>query len=283
MSGDDSNRPDDGELPPVVEDPPLTYGSYLRIPELLDLQRRLSDPPHHDEMLFIVIHQVYELWFKQLLHELDATVEAFDAGEVLHAHKVLQRVVAIQQVLREQIRVLETMTPREFADFRARLSPASGFQSVQFRELETLSGIKDERYLRYHRDDPDGHARLERRLRARTIWDAFVGLLHQRGFDVPAEAPDEGTDGARRLVEALRRIYAHNEDFYELYLLCESLLEYDENFQVWRFVHVKMVERIIGTRTGTGGSSGAHYLRSTLSKRFFPELWEVRSHIDDAG
>jgi tryptophan 2,3-dioxygenase len=277
----DADVPDvpDEVLPPVVKDAPVTYTSYLRVRELVSLQQPLSEPPHHDEMLFIVIHQVYELWFKQLLHEVDAAIRSLEAGRVLEVHKVFKRVTAIQRVLIEQIQVLETMTPQDFEVFRSRLNPASGFQSWQFRALEITSGLHDDRYLVFHEADPAVHATLQRRLEGRTIWDAFVSLLRRRGFDVPDRAPEPGSDDSERVVQALKAIYDRAHDHYDLYLTCELLVDYDELFQVWRFCHVEMVERTIGARKGTGGSSGAKYLRSTLKKRFFPELWEVRSRL----
>lgn len=271
--------PDDAVLPPVLEDPPLTYTSYLKVDDLLSLQHRLSEPPHHDEMLFILIHQVYELWFKQLLHEIDHAIVAFDADRLLRAHKIFKRVTAIQRVLIAQLPVLETMTPQDFEVFRARLNPASGFQSLQFRALEAVSGSKDPRYLAFHKHDPVAHQALVDRLGSPTVYDAFIGYLHRAGFDVPNEAPAPDTPDSERVIEALRQVYTEAETHYALYLTCEHLIEYDEQFQLWRFAHVKMVERTIGMRRGTGGSSGAKYLRSTLSKRFFHELWEVRSHL----
>ncbi|MEZ4265084.1 MAG: tryptophan 2,3-dioxygenase family protein [Myxococcota bacterium] len=268
---------DPSELPPVLTDAPLTYGSYLRVPELLTLQERLSVPAHHDEMLFIIIHQVYELWFKQLLHEADAALAALDADQVLKAHKIFKRITTIQRVLNAQIAILETMTPQDFDVFRARLNPASGFQSQQFRELEFLSGLKDERYLKFHAHDAAATARLKARLAAPTIWDAFVALLRRRGFGLPDPTPAEGEASWDALLESLAEIYRHPEANYDLYLTCELLVDYDELLQLWRFAHVKMVERTIGMRRGTGGSSGAKYLATTLSRRCFPALWDLRS------
>ena len=269
----------DDQLPPVIENPSVTYNSYLKVNELLDLQHPLSTPAHHDEMLFILIHQVYELWFKQLLHEVDAAVSAMDADQILPVHKILKRVTAIQDVLQSQLSVLETMTPQDFGVFRERLNPASGFQSYQFRELEYLSGLKDDRYLAFHKTNPEATGRLEARLGSATLWDAFSGLLSRSGFEVTPTAPEHGSPESNSLVRALHTIYENNENHYALYLACEYLVDYDERFQIWRFGHVKMVERTIGMKHGTGGSSGAAYLRTTLSKRFFPELWDVRSFL----
>lgn len=273
----------EGALPPTPKRDDLTYSSYLAIEELLSLQRPISEPAHHDEHLFILIHQVYELWFRQLLHELDAALQAFTTDRVLVAHKIFRRVSTIQRVLNLQVSVLETMSPEDFAGFRDRLNPASGFQSSQFREVEFLSGIKDRRYLRFHQNDPDTLARLERRLNAPTLYDAFVGVLQRRGFDVASVAPEPDTPDSARLVAALKQIYERSEDHYDLYLMCEYLIEYDELFQLWRFAHVKMVERTIGVKRGTGGSSGAKYLWATLTKRFFHELWDVRNHLGLGG
>jgi len=248
----------------------LTYGSYLKVDDLLDLQRRLSRPEHHDEMLFIIIHQIYELWFKQLLHELDATIEALDRDELLRVSKYFRRVHTIQRLLESQVDVLETMTPQEFNTFRDNLNPASGFQSVQFREIEFLCGVRRTETLAHIQMDDAQRERLRVRLEAPSLYDRVKALLTRRGFASEAGAP---------LVESLRQIYTNAEEHYDLYLLLEDLIEFDERFLLWRGRHVRMVERMIGQRTGTGGSSGAKYLQGTLEHRFFPELWEVRSHL----
>ena len=248
----------------------LTYGSYLKVDDLLGLQHRLSRPEHHDEMLFIVIHQIYELWFKQLLHELDATIEALDRDELLRVSKYFRRVHTIQRLLESQVDVLETMTPQEFNTFRDNLNPASGFQSIQFREIEFLCGVRRTEALAHIQMDDTQRARLEARLEAPSLYDRVKALLARRGFATETGAP---------LIESLRTIYTHAEANYDLYLLLEDLIEFDERFLLWRGRHVRMVERMIGQRTGTGGSSGAKYLHGTLEHRFFPELWEVRSHL----
>ena len=248
----------------------LTYGSYLKVDDLLDLQRRLSRPEHHDEMLFIIIHQVYELWFKQLLHELEATIEALDRDELLRVSKYFRRVHTIQRLLESQVDVLETMTPQEFNTFRDNLNPASGFQSIQFREIEFLCGVRRTDTLAHIQMNDPQRARLDARLGEPSLYDHVKALLARRGFASEAGAP---------LVESLRKIYTSAEEHYDLYLLLEDLIEFDERFLLWRGRHVRMVERMIGQRTGTGGSSGAKYLQGTLEHRFFPELWEVRSHL----
>jgi tryptophan 2,3-dioxygenase len=248
----------------------LSYGSYLKIGELLSLQRPLSSPEHHDEMLFIIIHQVYELWFKQLLHELEATVDALDAGDLLRVSKYFRRIHTIQRLLEQQIDVLETMTPHEFNQFRDHLNPASGFQSIQFREMEFMCGVRRTETMQYIQMDDGQRARLEARLQAPSLYDHVKALLNQRGF---------ATATHDKMIESLQRIYTHASEHYDLYLLMEDLIELDERFLLWRGRHVRMVERMIGQRIGTGGSSGAQYLSGTLVHRFFPELWEVRTHL----
>ncbi|HTX60172.1 MAG TPA: tryptophan 2,3-dioxygenase family protein [Verrucomicrobiae bacterium] len=249
---------------------PLSYGSYLRVKDLISLQQPLSQPEHHDEMLFIIIHQVYELWFKQVLHELEAAIAAMDRDDLLKVSKYFRRIATIQRLLEQQIDVLETMSPQEFNQFRDNLNPASGFQSIQFREVEFLAGVRRTETLQYLQFDDEQRARLERRLNEPSLYDHVKALLARRGFAVAT--PEE-------LVESMRTIYTHESEHYALHLLLEDLIEFDERFLLWRGRHVRMVERMIGRRTGTGGSSGAEYLAKTLSYRFFPELWEVRSHL----
>jgi tryptophan 2,3-dioxygenase len=247
----------------------LSYGSYLRIPELLALQQPLSDPPHHDETLFIVIHQVYELWFKQMLHELDAAVRFLDADDRLRVAKAFRRIHAIQRVIEQQVDVLETMTPQEFNAFREHLNPASGFQSAQFREIEFRCGLPMPEAALQHLDvTASERARLERRLREPTLYDALKAHLTRAGFDA-------GTHDA--LIATFRTIYENDEAHYALYLLLEDMIDFDERMLLWRGRHVRMVERMIGMKMGTGGSLGAAYLQTTLQRRFFPELWEVRT------
>jgi tryptophan 2,3-dioxygenase len=250
----------------------LSYGSYLKIDELLDLQQPLSRPRHHDEMLFIIIHQVYELWFKQLIHELDATMAALDRDDLLRVAKHFRRIHAIQRLLEQQVDILETMTPQEFNQFRDNLNPASGFQSVQFRELEFACGVRRTDILKWVELSDVARARLEARLKDPSLYDRAKALLHRRGFAVDSRA---------ELIESFRRIYSDEAQHYDLYLLLEDLIEFDERFLLWRGRHVRMVERMIGQKQGTGGSLGARYLEGTLSHRFFPELWEVRTYLGE--
>ncbi len=249
----------------------LTYGSYLRVDALLAQQVPESDPPAHDELLFITIHQVYELWFQLLLHELADARDLMMAGDAYRPRVRLQRAHVIERVLIGQVDVLETMTPQDFLAFRESLAPASGFQSVQFRELEFLSGAKDPVYVeRLHDASAGERDRLLRRLAEPTLWDGFVAVLSRAGRDV-------STREAR--LEALVRV-AHDRAAYgEVWDLAEALIEHDSLMARWRARHVLMVEREIGTKSGTGGSTGAPYLRSRLDLRFFPELWELRTRL----
>jgi tryptophan 2,3-dioxygenase len=249
----------------------LTYGSYLRLEQLLSAQVLESDPPAHDELLFITIHQVYELWFKQLLHEVDAATEAMFGGRLWWAKHLLKRVAVIEDVLIRQIAVLETMTPQDFLVFRELLSPASGFQSSQFRELEFASGAKDPTYLKRFRGLTEiEQERLAKRLEAPSLWDGFVHAVSSSGL--PADTEEE-------LRESLVAVARDRDKYGELWELAEALLDHDEAAALWRARHVTMVERQIGTKSGTGGSSGAPYLRSRLGLHYFPLLWEIRSSL----
>jgi tryptophan 2,3-dioxygenase len=249
----------------------LTYGSYLRIDELLDQQRPQASPAAHDELLFITIHQVYELWFSQLLHELTDARAGMLAGDTYLPRVRLQRCHVIARVLVAQVDVLETMTPQDFLAFREQLAPASGFQSVQFREIEYLSGAKDASYLQRFRGlTAVERERLERRLAEPSLWDGFLAVLTGAGFD--ASSPET------RLV-ALREIAHDRARYGATWDLAEALVQHDALFAQWRARHVLMVERQIGTKSGTGGSTGAPYLRSRLDLRFYPELWDLRSQL----
>jgi len=266
----------------------LTYSSYLKVPELLELQTPQSKPEHHDELLFIIVHQTYELWFKELLHDLDAVVANLQAAakqpqahdEVYEAARLLRRCTEITRVLVEQFTILETMLPTHFLAFRGKLEPASGFQSEQFRELEFLCGLKDEKMLRYHRPTPEAYAQLERRLREPSLHDAFFAALKAIGkLEIKEDAGEQERFAARaRAVLALYQDERSNRDWIDV---CERLTEFDELVVSWRLRHIQLVERVIGARMGTGGSAGSSYLKLTLDKKFFPELWEARTLLTE--
>ena len=249
---------------------PLSYNSYLKVPELLRLQEALSDPLSHDELLFIVIHQIYELWFKQILHEIDATIKWMDEDRAFRANHSLRAVTSIEKVLVTQIHLLESMAQIGFLEFRDKLNPASGFQSMQFRELEFVSGQKDERILGHFKSDEFAHKRLTERFAAPTLGDAFWSLLERQGF--AAGTPEER-------VASIVTILTHPDKHPELFVMQDLLIEHDENIALWRSHHVLMVERMLGMKRGTGGSEGVGYLMTTLTKKFFPELWEARTHL----
>jgi len=257
-----------------------TYGSYLKIPELLSLQSPISNPVEHDETLFIVIHQVYELWFKQQLHEGDRLSKLLSAGDGPHASRTLRRMLTILKTMVAQIDVLETMSPIEFLSFRSFLANASGFQSWQFRELEFLLGSKNPRAIERYAEGSAERAAIDRRFAAPTIWDSFLRFLASLGHPVPKEllARDVTQPIAEhaQLQEVLISIYRAQKPEASL---CELLVDFDEGVQEWRYRHVKMVERTIGFKPGTGGSSGAEYLRTTLFRPFFPDLWAIRSRL----
>jgi tryptophan 2,3-dioxygenase len=266
----------------------LTYSSYLQVPELLRLQHPESSPEHHDELLFIIVHQTYELWFKELLHDLDAVVANLRAtcenptsrDGVYEAARLLRRCTEIMRVLVEQFTILETMLPTHFLAFREKLAPASGFQSEQFRELEFLCGLKDEKMLRYHELTPETHAILFRRLREDSLRDVFFKALEALGTLKPPSAAateEENFQARAKAIHALYRDERHHRDWIDV---CERLTEFDELVVSWRLRHIQMVERTIGIRMGTGGSAGSSYLKLTLDKKFFPELWEARTYLE---
>jgi len=287
-SGIPEERNSEDTSPIVPHGEQLTYSSYLKVPELLQLQHAQSSPQHHDELLFIIVHQTYELWFKELLHDLDAVVANLKiAGsnpksrdEVYEAARLLRRCTEITRVLVEQFTILETMLPTHFLAFRGKLEPASGFQSEQFRELEFLCGLKDEKMLRYHRPTPEAHALLEKRLREPSLHDVFFDALCAMGkLQIPDNATDRQRFDARsRAVLSLYRDERNNRDWIDV---CERLTEFDELVVSWRLRHIQLVERVIGVRVGTGGSAGASYLKLTLDKKFFPELWEARTLLTE--
>ncbi|MEL7157441.1 MAG: tryptophan 2,3-dioxygenase family protein [Actinomycetota bacterium] len=261
---------------PRTED--LTYQEYLRIDELLSLQQPRSAPVEHDELLFIVIHQIYELWFKEVLHELDELVLHLDDDRPALSGHQLKRVLTIFKTLVAQLDVLETMTPLEFVSFRSFLANSSGFQSAQFREMEFLLGAKSPDHLHRFAGNEREYANLTRRYESPTLWDAFLRYVGRRGYPVPIEFLE------RDLTEPVTASPAIQEILVELYRndpaltrLCEALTDLDEGLQEWRYRHVMMVQRTIGNKRGTGGSTGVDYLRTTLFRPVFPDLWEVRA------
>lgn len=248
----------------------LSYNKYLKVPELLQLQETLSDPPSHDELLFVIIHQTYELWFKQILHEIDATIKWLKEGRTFRANHSLRAVIGIEKVLVTQIHILETMAQIGFLEFRDKLNPASGFQSMQFRELEFVSGQKDEKILGVFKNDEFAYKRLSERFAEPSLGDAFWGLLGRQGFAVGSH---------EEKVRAIVEILGHPDKYPDYFIMQDLLIEHDENIALWRSHHVLMVERMLGMKPGTGGSEGVGYLQTTLSKKFFPELWEARTYL----
>jgi tryptophan 2,3-dioxygenase len=298
--------------PNVYGQSDLTYNDYLKVSDLLQLQVPQSEPPHHDELLFIVIHQAYELWFKLILHEMQNSIRYMREKNVLRAHHFIKRICEIMKLLVQQIHILETMTPAEFLQFRDRLMPASGFQSIQYREIEFLAGLKDESYLAHFKNRPEFLKILKDRLVQPDLKSAYYELLHNLGeqlgdrrgtiergnekgaklmpkdaaaleyrikFDAKMD-PKEIETAKMSIINAILPIYQHQERHLALYLLSESLVEFDEYFSLWREHHVRVVERVIGFKQGTGGSSGVGYLRSTTTKKIFPLLWEVRTYLE---
>jgi tryptophan 2,3-dioxygenase len=256
----------------------VTYGSYLQVDQLLELQKPRSD--EHDEILFIVIHQVYELWFREMLHELDRVMQLLRDGNGAKAQHTLKRILTILKVLVAQVDILETMTPLEFLTFRNRLAAASGFQSDQFRQLEFVMGNKSRGAIERFGEGTRARKGLEARWSAPTLWDAFLLYLKTEGYPVPEQqlarditaAVEPSPEIQQILIDLYRKDPRNSE-------LCERLVDLDEGMQEWRYRHVKMVERTIGAKPGSGGSSGAQYLRSTVGRNLFPDLWEIRGSL----
>lgn len=297
MSGTDETR-DDGfddqardlrarrELEPGIHtdlSETMDYTSYLGLDRVLDAQQPRSDPPHHDELLFIIQHQTAELWLKLIIHELKAAIAHLDADRPSPCLKILARVKMIQQQLFDQWAVLETLTPSEYMEFRGVLGRSSGFQSFQYRSVEFLLGNKNRALLEVFRHQPSQHAALTEILKSPSVYDAFVRLLARRGFELDPALVERDFSQPRpfsdQLVEVLVRIYREPQRWWSEYALCERLVDVEESFQLWRFRHLKSVERIIGHKRGTGGSSGVHFLKRALHLRFFPELLEVRTRL----
>ena len=261
----------------------MSYGGYLDLPTLLSAQRPISNPEHHDELLFIVQHQTTELWLKLVLHELENACARIRADELAPALKAIARVKHIQKTLTEQWSVLATLTPSEYAEFRGVLGNASGFQSWQYRAVEFRLGNKNARMLEVFSADPSAQAEVRRALEEPSLYDEFLRYLSRQGYPVPSSVLDRDVTRAwtfsEELVPVIRQAYEDRDRNWSVYETCEELVDLEENFQLWRFRHLKTVERIIGMKTGTGGSSGAPFLQRALELTFFPELYAVRTAI----
>ncbi|MBD7909709.1 tryptophan 2,3-dioxygenase [Sporosarcina gallistercoris] len=259
----------------------MTYGEYLHLDQILSSQERLSG--HHDEMLFIIIHQVSELWMKLTLHELTAAIDAIDAGEMQSAFKKLARVTKIQSQIIQAWDVLSTMTPAEYLEFRDSLGKASGFQSYQYRLIEFALGYKSSHILKIYEKDAEVHAMLKQALNQPSIYDVAIRALAKAGFAINPELLDRDFSvtyaGDPTVEAAWEAVYRDVDKYWDLYQLAEKLVDVEDWLQQWRFRHMKTVERIIGFKTGTGGSSGVNYLRHVLDHRFFPELWDLRTKL----
>jgi tryptophan 2,3-dioxygenase len=277
MSGPDDSRVEKGMHVDLKDR--MTYGAYLQLPQLLSAQRPLS--AEHDEPLFIIVHHVQELWLKLTAHELEAAITAIQRDDLSFAFKAMARVTRIQEQLIQAWDVLSTMTPADYLKFRGVLGQASGFQSYQYRLVEFRLGAKDAKMLLPHRHDAAIHDMLGRALKERSIYDEALALLHRRGLPLPPEAIDRDFSVNRpfdaRIRDIWADIYRDSERYFDLYQLAEELVDIEDWFQQWRFRHAKTVERIIGFKPGTGGSSGVKYLRTALERSFFPELWDVRT------
>ena len=264
----------------------LTYAGYLRLDELLAAQQPRSSPAHHDEMLFIIQHQTSELWMKLMIHELTAAIRHLKADDLSPCFKILARVKQIQMQLFNQWAVLETLTPSEYLQFRSVLGSSSGFQSVQYRTIEFLLGNKHPGMIEAHRHDEQAYAAIKAVLEAPSLYDEFLAHLARRGFAVPADllARDVTKPHKRdaRLMPVFVEIYENPSKHWAAYEMCEKLVDVEEYFQLWRFRHMKTVERIIGFRTGTGGSSGVGFLKKAMDLTFFPELLDVRTELKQA-
>jgi tryptophan 2,3-dioxygenase len=261
----------------------LDYGTYLRLDELLAAQRPLSDPPHHDELLFIVQHQTSELWFKLMLHELRAATRMVRSDDLEGSFKILARVKHIQTQLLNQWSVLETLTPTEYAQFRYVLGPASGFQSHQNRLIEMALGKRNARVLESFREAPAIHAEIEAALQAPSLYDEVLRWLARRGMPIPADVLDRDVAtpyvASPAVTEVFARIYERPGDSWDAYEMAEKLVDVDETYSLWRYRHLKVVLRIIGTKRGTGGTAGSGYLRQLVDEVFFPELWDARTTL----
>ncbi|UKA60160.1 tryptophan 2,3-dioxygenase [Arthrobacter sp. FW306-2-2C-D06B] len=282
MSVEKNTRPlDEG----IVKDfsSRMSYGSYLQLPLLLSAQQPVSQPEHHDELLFIIQHQTTELWLKLVLHELRSAAAWLRQDDLGSALKAIARVKHIQKTLTEQWSVLATLTPTEYSQFRSFLGNASGFQSSQYRAVEFILGNKNAKMLPVFDSDPESRTMLEELLNAPSIYDEFLAYLDRHGYDVPRSVLDRDVTRAHEfdpgLLPLFKHIYEHAADNWPAYEACEELVDLEDNFQLWRFRHLRTVQRTIGMKTGTGGSSGVSFLKKALDLTFFPELFAVRTEI----
>ncbi len=257
----------------------LTYTRYLKIDELTQLQELKSNPPEHDETLFIIIHQTYELWFKQILHEFGKLRTDLEAGNTWGAVKTLRRVLTILKTMVSQIDILETMTPLEFNSFRDFLGQSSGFESLQFREIEIICGLRFPLMKTAHKNQPKHLEILDQRMKESTLWESFCAYLRTRGYEISTQRSDEKGVIHRPTQKAQKVLIDIMQNDEEAALFTELLVDFDEGLQEWRYRHVKMVERTIGTKKGTGGSDGVKYLYKTLNNPIFPDLWAIRSQF----
>lgn len=257
----------------------LTYGEYLKIPQLLDLQQRRVGDQSHDEMLFIILHQTYELWFRQVLHELDAALKHIQYDDLREANRLIERVLVIGGLLVDQWDVLGTMRPRDYGHFRNALRPASGFQSAQFRELEIVMAVNNPRTLQFFQEGSAERNKIEARRKEKNLRDCLLDLFERNGFSVRTNDGEDKSDA--EIAQAIVPIYQEPENHHALYQLCESVIQLEQWLLSWRYRHVQAVERIIGTKSGTGGSTGVEYLRKTLDREAFRFLIEVRACLDE--
>lgn len=267
----------------TAPDQKISYNDYLKTHELLSLQEEVSQPKHPDELLFITIHQSHELWFKLLIHEIKRLIHHFKKDRLFDALKQLNRIHTTFKNLLDQINVIDTLTPDEFCAFRDYLAPASGFQSYQYRIIEYLLGIKDPKFLKFNRQNPEVYRLMEENLHEKSVHDEFIALLYRRGFKIPVETMvrnfAEPYVPNNEIAEEIKKIYDDRDHYSDLHLLCEQLIDLDSTLQQWRMRHLKLAERTIGLKMGTGGSKGVEYLYTVLSKRCFPEIWDVRALI----
>jgi len=261
----------------------MTYSQFLRLDKLLDCQEIHSEPAHHDEMLFIIQHQTSELWLKLVIHEMTEALEYIKTDQLAPAFKILSRVKHIQAQLLHQWDVLATLTPSEYTQFRYALGTGSGFQSIQYRVVEFLMGNKDAKMIPVHKHDPLAVELLTKTLNMPSIYDEYIRLLARKGMNIPKEVLDRDITTPHQsnpgVLAVFKEIYTDPNEYWEAYEMAEKLVDIEEQFSHWRFRHMKVVERVIGYKQGTGGSSGVHFLRQMIDHRFFPELWEVRTHL----